>query len=100
MKRKVGKNIAGQISTLKQGEVVAVPRIPDCNFCEDGTPGEYDFKTRMGPWANGCEEHYKQFRASSTLGVGMAQLWVAQDTVEEQIRDINGTWVPLYSGKV
>ena len=60
----------------KPGEVVAVERIPDCNFCEDGTPGPYDFATKYGPWANGCERHWRQHRAASTLGVGKGQLWV------------------------
>jgi hypothetical protein len=62
-----------------QGKVCIKDSIPDCYFCDvDGVqnPGPFDFATRMGPWANGCEKHYRQFRATSSLGVGMAQLWI------------------------
>jgi hypothetical protein len=60
----------------KPGEVVVVSEIPDCNFCQDGTPGPYDFATKQCPWANGCADHWKQYRASETLGVGKGQLWI------------------------
>lgn len=66
---------------LKAHEVIQVASIPACNFCGDGTPGPYDFKTRMGPWANGCEEHWQQTRAFTTLGTGKGQLWVTADVV-------------------
>ena len=64
------------------GKVVIVTEIPDCNFCADGTPGPYDFATRMGPWANGCEAHWSQHRASPDLGVGKAQLWILEPEAE------------------
>jgi hypothetical protein len=63
------------------GKIVVVPRIPECNFCTDGTPGPYDFKTQMGPWANGCEAHWEQYR-TGLLGVGSGQLWITDDQVE------------------
>lgn len=63
------------------GKVVVVGSIPDCNFCQDGTPGPYDFKTTLGPWANGCEAHWKEHRASGSLGVGQGQLWITKDQV-------------------
>jgi hypothetical protein len=66
-------------------EVILVSEIPNCYFCEaDGkpnVPGPYDFATIMGPWANGCERHWKVFRAASSLGTGKGQLWVTQDQV-------------------
>jgi hypothetical protein len=66
--------------TPKSGEVVVVTSIPQCNFeCEK--PGPYDFKTIMGPWANGCLEHYQAFRAFPDLGVGKAQIWITEDQV-------------------
>lgn len=58
------------------GELCVVPEIPACNFCKDGTPGEYDFKTVYGPWAHGCETHWQEHRAYPTLGVGKGQKWV------------------------
>lgn len=62
--------------TPTPGVVCVVEAIPDCNFCQDGTPGPYDFATRMGPWANGCEAHWKEHRAAPDLGVGKGQLWI------------------------
>lgn len=58
------------------GRVVEVSEIPDCNFCQDGTPGPYDFRTVFGSWANGCEVHWLQHRAHPDLGVGHGQLWI------------------------
>jgi hypothetical protein len=60
-------------------QVILVSSIPRCNFCD--APGPYDFKTRMGPWANACEKHWKAYRASATLGTGKGQLWVTVDQV-------------------
>lgn len=67
--------------TPKRGEVVVVSEIPACNFCSDGAPGPYDFATRMGPWANGCERHWQELRAAPRLGTGAGQLWITQDQV-------------------
>lgn len=58
------------------GRVVEVSEIPSCNFCQDGTPGPYDFRTSFGPWANGCEAHWIEHRAHPELGVGHGQLWI------------------------
>ncbi len=60
------------------GKVVEVTHIPDCDFCSDGTLGPYDFRTKMGPWANGCENHWKEHRAHPLLGVGHGQLWITK----------------------
>lgn len=57
-------------------EWVTINSLPLCNFCQqEGTEqkAEYDFKTRMGPWANGCKRHWKQYRAYESLGTGMGQ---------------------------
>lgn len=70
---------AGAAPQPEPGKVVAVTELPDCNFCADGTPGPYDFATRMGPWANGCERHWLEHRASPDLGVGKAQLWIIEE---------------------
>lgn len=60
------------------GELCIVESLPECDFCVDGTPGEYDFKTVFGPWAHGCERHWRAHRASETLGEGKGQKWVVQ----------------------
>jgi hypothetical protein len=71
-------------------EVILVTSIPACNFCKDGTSGPYDFKTVMGPWANGCYDHYRMYAAFPTLGTGKAQLWVTEDQV---------AWTPIQEAK-
>jgi hypothetical protein len=70
----------------KPGEVVVVSQIPSCDFCYDErTLGPYDFATRMGPWAHGCEEHWRLYRAAPRLGVGVGQLWITADQVSEAL---------------
>jgi hypothetical protein len=64
-------------------EVILVSSIPACDFCKDGTPGPYDFKTAMGPWVHGCQLCWMLQGASPTLGTGKGQLWVTADQVEE-----------------
>ena len=66
------------------GKVVVVDEIPDCDICKDGTPGPYDFKTKHGPWAHGCEKHFNLLSAGGPgkLGVGIAQLWITADQVD------------------
>jgi hypothetical protein len=56
---------------------VAVSEVPDCDFCkEDGlkTPARVDGKTRMGPWANMCEQHYLNYGIG--LGTGKGQILI------------------------
>jgi hypothetical protein len=65
-------------------EIILVDSIPACNFCKDGTPGPYDFATRMGPWANGCKQHWELYRAAPTLGTGKGQLWITEDQVTKE----------------
>lgn len=69
------------------GKVVVVGSIPGCDFCLNGTPGPFDFKTTFGPWAHGCEAHWMQYRASARLGVGQGQRWITEDQVEETRTD-------------
>ena len=59
-------------------ETVVVVEYPRCDFCPIGVLGtaRYDFKTRMGPWANGCPTHYAQHRAYVDLGTDKGQLLV------------------------
>jgi len=68
----------GQVKP-EPGKVLVLPSIPACDFCEDGAPGPYDFATRLGPWAHGCEEHWELYRVSPLLGVGSGQLWITED---------------------
>ena len=52
---------------------VEVTTLPDCDFCLVDVAAMYDFKTKMGPWANACAQHWKQYRASPKLGTGHGQ---------------------------
>lgn len=72
--------------TPERGKVVVVGSIPDCVFCQDGTPGPYDFATRMGPWANGCEAHWQAYRVGP-LGTGSGQLWITADQADVPASD-------------
>lgn len=53
--------------------------IPKCDFCRHPSggrkevPAQYDFKTRGGAWAYGCEEHWKKYRFYPDLGTGKGQ---------------------------
>lgn len=53
-----------------------ITRPKKCDFCPK--QAEYDFKTQMGPWANGCLEHYETYRLYLNLGTGMGQKLVVQ----------------------
>jgi len=71
--------------TPEPGKVVVVESIPLCDFCAQNDfeeRGQYDFKTSFGPWAHGCEAHWKLYRASPLLGGGRGQQWNTQDEVK------------------
>jgi hypothetical protein len=57
---------------------VTVTALPACDFGPE--PAEYDFKTKFGPWANGCERHWKEMRAFPTLGTGQGQKLVVRQS--------------------
>jgi len=84
MKVKIGKRFDGRPVELVPHEVIPVDSLPKCNFCEK--TAEFDFKTNVGPWANGCEQHWRMYRGHRELGIGKGQLWVDRKTVEEVIR--------------
>ena len=47
-----------------------VNTMPRCDF-HDGCQAEYDFKTSMGPWANGCQAAFDE--NGGKLGTGRGQ---------------------------
>lgn len=71
------------------GETVKVQEYPHCDFCHTNddkvVAAEYDFKTNLGPWANGCERHWLQHRAFPELGTGKGQRLVLTDTEESAL---------------
>lgn len=64
------------------GTTVFVRELPRCDFC--GKDAAYDFNTKMGPWANGCNTCYKKYRRYPELGTGKAQKLVAK---KEEVSD-------------
>lgn len=56
---------------------VTVAKLPKCDFCY--RDAKYDFKTNMGPWANGCEDHYIFHRHYDALGTGKGQELVLKE---------------------
>jgi hypothetical protein len=52
---------------------VKIAEAKPCDFCkQDGVErdAKYDGKTKMGPWANMCEMHFKHYGLGLGLGVG------------------------------
>lgn len=55
---------------------VKVARLPECDICrykkdKPGVQAVYDGKTRMGAWANMCEEDFQMYGVG--LGTGRGQ---------------------------
>lgn len=77
----------------ENGTIAFVNKLPLCDFCKDkgiNRPAEYDFKTRLGPWANGCEVHYRRYQLHTELGIGKGQkLEVSRDIVSP-VRPVSG----------
>jgi hypothetical protein len=67
----------------RRGFVVVVPHLPICDFC--GVTARYDFKTRSGPWAYGCDAHWKEH--GSGLGEGIGQMLIVPEEAEEEVRN-------------
>jgi hypothetical protein len=64
------------------GDTTTVSKLPACDFCAHEGRGliaaTYDFRTSMGPWANACEQHWRQYRATTRLGTGNGQRLVVE----------------------
>lgn len=54
---------------------VQVAKLPQCDFCKQDPlipyqAAHYDGRTRIGPWAYMCKEHFKQYGIGLGLGKG------------------------------
>jgi hypothetical protein len=67
---------------VKNATIAFVLSIPKCDFnkaantpehddCE--ADAQYDFLTKFGSWAYGCEAHWKKYRQHDELGIGSGQ---------------------------
>ena len=79
----LANHLTAQVEECREpGTVITnpLPRLPQCDLCE--TVGvkhaaEYDAKTRLGPWAYLCRDHFDRV-GPGRLGTGFGQkLWVA-----------------------
>jgi len=52
----------------KRFEETAVDEIPSCQFCTK--PAAYDGKTKGGPWAYMCWQHFEVYGVGLGLGRG------------------------------
>lgn len=59
----------------KNGTIAHMTHIPLCDFPHaTPTPAVYDGKTRQGPWAYMCEDHFKSDGGTNgQLGLGLGQ---------------------------
>ena len=74
----------------KSVEMIGTPY--GCNFCESEGATEiknaqYDAKTRFGPWAYMCEQHWQE-HGLGKLGTGFGQelIWKEEKDAEHQVR--------------
>ena len=54
---------------------VVVSKLPPCDLCKQDPlvpyqAAHYDGKTKMGPWANMCKEHFEAYGIGLGLGKG------------------------------
>jgi hypothetical protein len=54
------------------GTTATLSVLPRCWWCPN--TAAYDFRTKQGPWAYGCIDHYQEHRMHGELGVGRGQL--------------------------
>lgn len=59
------------------GTTARVAKRPNCDIC--GAPAHYDAKTKHGPWAYLCVEHFASMAASHELGTGRGQRLVVAE---------------------
>lgn len=60
---------------MKNHTQVKVSELPQCNFCKQNPliqfqSAHYDGRTKMGPWAFMCREHFDQYGVGLGLGKG------------------------------
>ena len=60
---------------------VTVTIRPPCGISSCRVPARYDCRTWTGQWANLCETHWPDYRASDQLGTGHGQRLVTADEV-------------------
>ena len=66
---------------------VEVSSLPKCDFCL--ADAKYDAKTTLGPWANMCETHFRQFGMGLGTGKGQKLILKKADVKKELNRRLH-----------
>ena len=64
---------------------IEVGMLPKCDFCDK--LAAYDAKTRSGPWANMCHEHYAKHGIGLGLGKGQKFILVKAEDKDTEYHD-------------
>lgn len=78
-----------------QGTEARVHELPECDFGHLGQDqlAEYDFRTKGGSWAYGCEAHWVAQRMYVELGTGKGQRLVIEGSMRYAVeRVLDGRW--------
>ncbi len=62
---------------------IIMSKLPQCQFCEE--VARYDFRTKSGQWAYGCDKHYLLHRMHENLGIGQGQLLIRESDIRTYI---------------
>lgn len=66
-----------------------VARLPKCNFCP--ADAHYDGQTRMGRWANMCDDHFNAHGVG--LGTGRGQMLMVGDApARDRAAEAHAAW--------
>lgn len=59
---------------IKVRDLKIASSLPEAQAIMEAVPfAEYDFRTRVGYWANGCKDHWEKHRMYEDLGIGKGQ---------------------------
>lgn len=64
---------------LSVHQFTVVSSLPLCSFNRCTQSARYDFKSKDGPWGNGCDRHYLEHRLYTELGTGKGQRLMLPD---------------------
>lgn len=90
---------------MAEYESTLVDELPECDICkyhhnEPGEPAVVDGKTKLGPWANMCDDHNSQLGIG--LGLGRGQRLILRSALTHKLRRVkpnnaagDGPWVAL-----
>jgi hypothetical protein len=66
--------------------VAALPKCAFCGMIDTDRNAAYDGKTKLGPWASMCDEHFEKFGIGLGTGVGQRLIVGEAPVVTEEER--------------